>query len=72
MDWMLPDISGIDICKYLKEDPETLSIPFFMLTAKGQEADEKLGFQCGIEQYTTKPFSPRALLKLAEHTIGKP
>jgi len=72
MDWMLPDVSGLDICKDLKEDSETCSIPVFMLTAKGQEADEKLGYQCGVKQYITKPFSPKALLNLVEKTIGKP
>ncbi len=72
MDWMLPGISGLDICKSLGEDPETRGIPVFMLTAKGQEADEVQGYQCGIKQYITKPFSPKALLKLIEETIGKP
>lgn len=72
MDWMLPGTSGLNICKELRENPETCSIPLFMLTAKGQEADERLGFQCGIEQYITKPFSPKALLHLVENTIGKP
>lgn len=72
MDWMLPGMSGLDICKELKKVPETSSIPLFMLTAKGEETDEESGFQCGIEQYITKPFSPTALLNLVEKTIGKP
>ncbi len=71
MDWLLPGVSGIDICKAIKEDSETMSIPIFMLTAKGQEADEKLGFEHGIKQYITKPFSPTELLKLITATIGK-
>ncbi len=71
MDWMLPGTSGIDICKMLKAAPETCETPIFMLTAKGQESDEELGFQCGIDHYITKPFSPKSLLKLIEDTIGK-
>ena len=71
MDWLLPGISGIDICKMIKEDPETSSIPLFMLTAKGQEADEKLGLQYGVKHYITKPFSPTELLKLVTATIGE-
>jgi two-component system phosphate regulon response regulator PhoB len=72
IDWMLPGASGLDVCKDLTNDPKTSSIPVFMLTAKGQESDEKLGIKCGAKQYITKPFSPRALLKLIEDTIGKP
>lgn len=72
LDWILPGKSGIDICNELKKNPETGSIPIFMLTAKGHEADEALGFKCGVEQYITKPFSPKALLNLIENTIGKP
>lgn len=71
MDWMLPDTNGVDICKMIKADSGTCEIPLFMLTAKGQESDEKLGFQCGIDHYITKPFSPKSLLKLIEDTIGK-
>ncbi len=71
LDWMMPELSGIDLCKMLKSDPETSSIPLFMLTAKGQEADEQMGLKCGIARYITKPFSPKALLEIIEETIGK-
>lgn len=72
MDWMLPGENGLDICRKLKKNPETSSIPIFMLTARGQEADEKLCLECGIEQYITKPFSPMSLVRLVENTIGRP
>ncbi len=71
LDWMMPELSGIDLCKMLKSDPETSSIPIFMLTAKGQEADEQMGLKCGITRYITKPFSPKALLEIIQETIGK-
>ncbi len=64
LDWMMPEISGIEICKTLKSDPELSDIPVFMLTAKGQEDDEKLGLKCGVDRYITKPFSPRGLLEV--------
>ncbi len=64
LDWMMPEISGIEICKTLKSDPELSDIPVFMLTAKGQEDDEKLGLRCGVDRYITKPFSPRGLLEV--------
>ncbi|RMF99569.1 MAG: response regulator [Nitrospirae bacterium] len=64
LDWMMPEISGIDICREIKSDPDLSGIPVFMLTAKGQEDDEKLGLQCGVDRYITKPFSPRGLLEI--------
>lgn len=63
LDWMMPEVSGLDVCKALKADPDLSSIPVIMLTAKGQEDDEKLGMSSGVERYIIKPFSPKALLK---------
>lgn len=70
LDWMMPEISGIDICREIKADPDLSSIPVFMLTAKGQEDDEKLGIQCGVDRYITKPFSPRGLLEIVIEQLG--
>lgn len=71
LDWMMPELSGIDLCKMLKSEPDIAKIPIFMLTAKGQEADEQLGLKCGVTRYITKPFSPKSLLEMIEETIGK-
>ncbi|NOY38759.1 MAG: response regulator [Nitrospirae bacterium] len=70
LDWMMPEISGINICKTIKTDPDLANIPVFMLTAKGQEDDEKLGIKCGVDRYITKPFSPRILLELVLEQLG--
>jgi len=70
LDWMMPEISGIDICRMLKQNPDVLDIPVFMLTAKGQDADEQMGLKCGVTRYITKPFSPKALLEMVKETIG--
>jgi len=70
LDWMMPEISGIDICKELKSDPDLAGIPVFMLTAKGQEDDEKIGIRCGVDRYITKPFSPRSLLEIVLEQLG--
>ncbi|HEC96646.1 MAG TPA: response regulator [Nitrospirae bacterium] len=70
LDWMMPEISGISICKTIKTDPDLTKIPVFMLTAKGQEDDEKLGIKCGVDRYITKPFSPRILLELVREQLG--
>lgn len=71
LDWMMPEVSGLEVCKMLKQDPELSSIPIFMLTAKGQEEDERIGFQYGVDRYIIKPFSPKALLEQVEEVLGK-
>jgi len=70
LDWMMSEISGIEVCRSLKQDPETSGIPIFMLTAKGQDADEQLGLRSGVARYITKPFSPKALLEMVQEVIG--
>ena len=57
LDWMLPDISGIEVCKILKKDKKLSSIPVIMLTAKGEEEDKIRGLDSGADDYMTKPFS---------------
>ncbi len=62
LDLMLPEIDGLAVCKLIKSDAETASIPVIMLTAKGTEADIVAGLEMGADDYITKPFSPRVLL----------
>ena len=62
LDWMLPDLSGIKICQYLKHDKKVQDIPIIMLTAKGEEEDKVKGLESGAEDYLTKPFSFPELL----------
>ena len=62
LDWMLPDLSGIKICQYLKQDEKVKNIPIIMLTAKGEEEDKVKGLNTGAEDYMTKPFSYPELL----------
>lgn len=62
LDIMLPVMSGLDICKALKQNPKTASIPVIILTAKGQEADRVVGLEIGADDYVTKPFSTRELV----------
>ena len=59
---MLPDADGFEICKYLRKQPDTSSIPILMLTAKAEEVDRIVGFELGADDYVTKPFSPGELL----------
>ncbi len=62
LDLMLPGLDGISVCKVLKADPLTASIPIVMLTAKGDEADVVLGLGVGAEDYVVKPFRLKELL----------
>ncbi len=62
LDWMLPGISGIDLCKRLRGDDRYQPIPIIMLTARGEERDKVLGLDTGADDYITKPFSPRELV----------
>lgn len=71
LDWMMPRISGLEILKTIKLEPDLKDIPVFMLTAKGQEDDELAGIKYGAERYITKPFSPRELLELVIERIGR-
>jgi two-component system alkaline phosphatase synthesis response regulator PhoP len=62
LDLMLPGFDGLEVCRNLKKDPKTSSIPVVMVTAKGSEADIVTGLEMGAADYITKPFSPRILL----------
>ena len=62
LDWMLPEISGLELCKIIRNNPELKNIPIIMLTAKGQEEDKVIGLSAGADDYVTKPFSVPELL----------
>jgi phosphate regulon transcriptional regulator PhoB len=62
LDLMLPGLSGLELCKLLRERPQTAQLPILMLTAKAGEADKVLGLEIGADDYLTKPFSPREMI----------
>jgi two-component system phosphate regulon response regulator PhoB len=62
LDLMLPDLSGLEICKELKRNEKTKHIPIIMVTAKGTEVDRVVGFELGADDYLAKPFSTRELI----------
>jgi DNA-binding response OmpR family regulator len=61
LDIMVPQLNGWEVCRRLKEDPETRAIPVIMVTGRVEEGDKVLGFELGADDYVTKPFSPREL-----------
>ena len=61
LDVMLPDLAGTEVCRRMRADPELAGLPILMLTAKSEEVDRIVGFELGVDDYVTKPFSPREL-----------
>jgi two-component system alkaline phosphatase synthesis response regulator PhoP len=62
LDLMLPQIDGMEICRVLRSQPRTASVPIIMLTAKAEETDRIVGLEMGADDYITKPFSPREVV----------
>ena len=62
LDWMLPLVSGIEVCRRIRRSPETRSLPVIMLTARGEETDRVRGLDSGADDYVVKPFSPSELV----------
>jgi two-component system phosphate regulon response regulator PhoB len=62
LDWMVPKVSGIEVCRRLRANPETANIPVIMLTARSEEADRIRGLETGADDYLTKPFSMNELV----------
>jgi two-component system phosphate regulon response regulator PhoB len=62
LDWMLPQLSGLEVCRQIRRNPETRNIPIIMVTARGEEADRVRGLDVGADDYIAKPFSPSELM----------
>ena len=62
LDWMMPEASGIDVCRELRSNSRTRLLPIIMVSARGEEGDRSLGLDSGADDYIAKPFSPRELI----------
>ncbi len=62
LDWMLPQVSGLEVCRQIRRKPDTRDLPVIMLTARGEEGDRVRGLEVGADDYITKPFSPGELI----------
>jgi two-component system phosphate regulon response regulator PhoB len=71
LDVMLPEVGGLEVCKILRHDPKTASIPIIMLTARAAEIDRVVGLELGAEDYITKPFSPRELILRVKNLLKR-
>jgi two-component system phosphate regulon response regulator PhoB len=71
LDLMLPDIPGTEVCRTLKQEEGTRSVPVLILTARGEESDRVVGFELGAEDYVVKPFSVRELILRIEALLRR-
>ena len=71
LDIMMPRLDGYETCKMLKAGAETRNIPVILLSAKGRNVDQKVGFEVGADDYITKPFSPRKLVERINTILGQ-
>ena len=71
LDIMMPKLDGYEVCKSVKGNPDTAHIPVILLSAKGRNVDQKLGFDVGADDYITKPFSPRKLVERINALLGQ-
>ncbi len=71
LDLMLPGVDGLEVCRRIKQDPETERIPIVMLTAKGEESDIVAGLELGADDYVTKPFSLRVFITRVRAVIRR-
>jgi two-component system, OmpR family, phosphate regulon response regulator PhoB len=70
LDWMLPDRSGIDVCRAIRAEPTTRDTTIIMLTARSAEKDRRAGLAAGADDYISKPFSPETLLEKMREVLG--
>ncbi|MGH2790782.1 MAG: response regulator transcription factor [Actinomycetota bacterium] len=71
LDVMMPRLDGIEVCRRMRAEPSTASVPVIMLTAKAQEADVDRGFGVGADDYIIKPFSPRELINRVQAVLAR-
>jgi DNA-binding response OmpR family regulator len=71
LDVMMPKLSGLEVCRQLRQSPETASTPIILLTAKAQEADVERGFDFGVNDSLVKPFSPRELASRVQAALSR-
>ncbi len=71
LDWMMPRLTGPEVCRELRAADDTARVPVILLTAKAQEADVQRGFATGADDYISKPFSPRELMSRVQALLAR-
>lgn len=71
LDWMMPRMTGLEVCATARTDDDLARVPIILLTAKAQEADVQSGFNAGADDYIVKPFSPRELASRVDSLLAR-
>ena len=71
LDLMMPKLSGLQVCRLLRDDPATAAVPVVLLTAKSGQADVRRAFSAGVDDYIVKPFSPRELVLRVQALLAR-
>lgn len=71
LDWMLPDMSGVEFSRRLRADERTRNVPVIILATRAEEQDRAVGLESGADDYVTKPFSPRELVARVEAVLHR-
>jgi CheY-like chemotaxis protein len=69
LDVMMPEMSGLEVCRAIKEDPALADVPVFLVTARAMAAERQLGFDAGADAYVTKPFVNKELIELVREAL---
>ena len=72
VDWMMPKLTGLEVCQAIRADADLAATPVLLLTARAQESDVEKGYAAGVDDYLMKPFSPRELLTRLEGLTRRP
>ena len=70
-DWMMPKMTGIEVCRAVRADARTARIPVILLTSNAGEADIEAGFAAGVDDYIVKPFSPREMIGRVQAVLAR-
>jgi len=71
LDVVMPDVSGLEVCRALRQHPDTAGVPIIVLTARAQQADVTAGYEAGANEYVVKPFSPRELATRVQALLAR-
>lgn len=71
LDWMIPGMTGLELCRLIRRDPDWKTLPIIMLTAREDEIDKIVGLEVGADDYVTKPFSPRELMSRVKAVLRR-
>ena len=71
LDWMIPGVTGLELCRLIRRDPDWKMLPIIMLTAREDEIDKIVGLEMGADDYVTKPFSPRELMSRVKAVLRR-